>query len=166
MVSPLFWARSAGSSPDAAAASARKRGRVGRRPRSHDSEGAPGPRSTARRRAPLACVVGSRVYAFFFFSAAGAGGAVAWRHVYLQGLPPDQVPACGPGLGYMLDNFPLGDALKMVFTGSGECANIDWQFLGLSMPTWVLIAVLGLGGLGIWNNFRATSAPLPVDTSR
>ena len=53
-----------------------------------------------------------------------------------------------------IDNFPLGDALEMVFTGSGECANIDWQFLGLSMPTWVLIGVIGLGGAGIWNNLR------------
>ena len=82
------------------------------------------------------------------------GIIVAGRHVWLQNLPPDEVPSCGPGLGYMLDNFPLGDALKMVFTGSGECANVDWQFLGLSMPTWVLIAVAGLGGVGIWNNLR------------
>ena len=82
------------------------------------------------------------------------GIVVAGRHVWLQNLPPDEVPSCGPGLGYMLDNFPLGDALTMVFTGSGECATVDWQFLGLSMPTWVLIAIIGLGGIGVWNNLR------------
>ena len=82
------------------------------------------------------------------------GIVVAGRHVWLQNLPPDEVPSCGPGLGYMLDNFPLGDALKMVFTGSGECATVDWQFLGLSMPAWVLIAIIGLGGMAIWNNLR------------
>ncbi len=86
------------------------------------------------------------------FTAAGAGVA-AW-HIRLQHLPPDNVPSCGPGLNYMLDNFPLGDALKMVFRGSGECASIDWQLLGLSMPAWVLIALLAVGGMGVWNNLR------------
>ena len=86
----------------------------------------------------------------------GGIGVAGW-HIWLQNLPPDEVPSCGPGLGYMLDNFPLGDALKMVFTGSGECATVDWQFLGLSMPTWVLIGIIGLGGLGAWNNLRKQS---------
>lgn len=95
-----------------------------------------------------------RVYLGLFGLSVIGGIVVAGRHVWLQSLPPDQVPSCGPGLGYMLDNFPLGDALKMVFTGSGECANIDWQFLGLSMPTWVLIGVVGLGVAGFWNNLR------------
>jgi disulfide bond formation protein DsbB len=54
----------------------------------------------------------------------------------------------------MLDNFPLGDALKMVFTGSGECATVDWLFLGLSMPAWLLIAIVGLATAGFWNNLR------------
>jgi disulfide bond formation protein DsbB len=73
----------------------------------------------------------------------GIGGLVgigiAGRHVWMQGLPPDEVPACGPGLDYMLDQFPLAETLKMVFTGSGSCATIDWQFLGFSMPFWSLV---------------------------
>ena len=99
---------------------------------------------------------GTRVYSGLITVAAGAGIGVASRHVYLQGLPPDQVPSCGPSLDYMLDAFPLGEALKMVFTGSGECANIVWQFLGLSMPAWVVISVSILGACGIWNNLRRT----------
>ena len=99
--------------------------------------------------------MGGRVYGGLVFLAAAAGAAVAGRHVYLQNLPPDQVPACGPGLGYMLEAFPMAQALKMVFSGSGECANIDWSFLGLSMPAWVLICVVVLGLGGIWNNARA-----------
>ncbi len=94
------------------------------------------------------------VYAVLASLSAVAGAGVAGWHVRLQHLPPDNVPSCGPGLNYMLDNFPLGEALKMVFTGSGECANIDWQLLGLSMPAWVLIAVLAVGGMGVWNNLR------------
>jgi disulfide bond formation protein DsbB len=81
--------------------------------------------------------------------AAGAGIAVAGRHVWLQHLPPDKVPDCGPGLEYMLDAFPLSQTVRMVFTGSGECARVDWSFLGLSMPAWTLFwfVVLALGAL-------------------
>ena len=98
--------------------------------------------------------VGRRVYAVLIVLAAGAGVGVAGRHVWLQNLPADQVPSCGPGFEYILDSFPLADALKMIFTGSGECASIDWQFLGLSMPAWVLIAVGITGLFGVWNNLR------------
>lgn len=99
---------------------------------------------------------GLRVYAGLIAIAAAAGAGVAGRHVWLQNLPPDKVPACGPGFGYIIDSFPLSDALKLIFTGSGECATIDWSFLGLSMPTWVLICVAMLGVAGLWNNLRAS----------
>jgi len=99
---------------------------------------------------------GRRVYATGILLAAGAGAGVAGRHVWLQNLPPDKVPSCGPGFDYILESFPLADALKMIFSGSGECASIDWQFMGLSMPAWVVIAVLLTGVFGIWNNLRKT----------
>lgn len=86
--------------------------------------------------------------------AAAGGAAVAGRHVWLQHLPADKVPSCGPGLDYMLEAFPFADALKMVFAGSGECASVSWSWLGLSMPEWVLLAVIGLAGLAFWNNLR------------
>jgi disulfide bond formation protein DsbB len=85
---------------------------------------------------------------------AAAGAGIAGRHVWLQSLPPDRVPACGPGLDYMIDSFPLSEAMRLVFSGSGECAVADWHFLGLSMPAWVLISVAILGMLGVWNNLR------------
>ncbi|HEX6929887.1 MAG TPA: disulfide bond formation protein B [Gammaproteobacteria bacterium] len=97
---------------------------------------------------------GRRVYAALLALAAAAGGAVSAWHIHLQNLPPDQVPSCGPGLDYMLDVFSFGETLRMVFTGSGECAVVDWSFLGLSMPAWVLIAFAALGIFGAWNNFR------------
>lgn len=97
---------------------------------------------------------GRRVYAALLVIAAGSGIGVAGRHVWLQSLPPDQVPSCGPGFEYIIDAFPLADALKMIFTGSGECAEIDWQFLGLSMPAWVLICFVILGSFAVWNNLR------------
>ncbi|MEQ9563214.1 MAG: disulfide bond formation protein B [Woeseiaceae bacterium] len=99
---------------------------------------------------------GRYVFAFLVSLAALTGAGIAGWHVRLQNLPADEVPSCGAGLDYMLESFPLSDVLKMVFTGSGECASIDWQFLGLSMPAWVLIAVLAIGTFGTWNNLRKT----------
>jgi len=95
-----------------------------------------------------------RVYAVLIGLVALAGAAVAARHVYLQYLPPDKVPECGPGLEFMLRTLPLNEALRKAFTGSGECAEIDWTFLGLSMPVWVLAWFLGLGALGAAVNWR------------
>ena len=95
-----------------------------------------------------------RIYAALLFAAAAAGAGVSGRHLWLQSLPPERVPACGPGLDYMLESFPLAEMLQTVLSGSGECAQVDWRFLGLAMPAWVLICVTGLGILGVWNNWR------------
>jgi disulfide bond formation protein DsbB len=76
------------------------------------------------------------------------------RHLWLQSLPPDQVPACGPGLDYMLDVFGLTETLSMVFSGSGECAEVVWSLFGLSMPAWVLICFVTLGVGGLFFNWR------------
>ena len=97
---------------------------------------------------------GRFVYAFMLGLVALTGAGIAGWHARLQRLPADEVPACGPGLDYMLDTFPIGETLKMVFTGSGECADIVWEFIGISMPGWVLIWMIGLGGAAIWNNLR------------
>ncbi|NND60667.1 MAG: disulfide bond formation protein B [Gammaproteobacteria bacterium] len=101
---------------------------------------------------------GKYIHALFFVLAAGAGVAVAGRHVYLQSLPPGEAPACSMmSLDFMLGSFPLLEVLQRVFTGSGECAEIDWQFLGLSMPAWVLIWFVILGVAGIFNTLRDDS---------
>lgn len=96
----------------------------------------------------------ARAYGGLGLVVAIVGGAIAARHVYLQSLPPEAVPACGPGLDYMLDAFPLFEALGMVFTGSGECADVNWSFAGLSMPAWVLIWFVLLGALVVAANFK------------
>jgi disulfide bond formation protein DsbB len=77
---------------------------------------------------------GRRVYAALCGLAAWGGAAVAARHVWLQHLPPDQVPECGPSLDYMLENLPFNDTLSIVLAGDGNCATIDWTFLGFSIP--------------------------------
>jgi protein dithiol:quinone oxidoreductase len=98
---------------------------------------------------------GARVYAALLAVVGATGIGVAARHVWLQNLPPDLVPACGPGLDFMLDAFPLFEVLEVVLTGSGECADIDWSLLGLTMPAWVLIALTLLTAFGVAANLRS-----------
>ena len=98
---------------------------------------------------------GSRIYAALVFVTAGFGVGVAGWHVYLQSLPADRVPGCGPGFEYIMENFALFDALSLIFQGSGECADVVWSLLGMSMPTWVIIGLGGLGIAGIYNNLRS-----------
>ena len=98
--------------------------------------------------------VGARVYGAFAGLVAACGVAIAGWHVYLQNLPSDVVPSCGPGFEYIMSNFALFDALGMIFQGSGECAEVLWRLFGLSMPTWVAIGLGGLGIAGVWNGFR------------
>jgi protein dithiol:quinone oxidoreductase len=98
--------------------------------------------------------LGRRVYAVLLSLAALATIGIALRHLYIQSLPPDSVPACGASLDFMLKVFSLSEVLVKVLTGSGECAKVTWTFLGLAMPAWVLISVLVLGSFGLWVNLR------------
>ncbi len=97
---------------------------------------------------------GRRIYAALIALAALGTILVAGRHLYIQSLPPGSVPACGASLDFMLKIFSLSEVLTRVFSGSGECAKIEWQFLGLAMPAWVFIVSLALGAGGIWANLR------------
>ncbi len=90
------------------------------------------------------------------FAMAGAGVAI-W-HVRMQYLPASEVPACNSmDLSYMLEAFPLHKVIEKVFAGSGECAKIDWVFLGISMPGWTLIWYLILGGAALYAGFKRRS---------
>jgi len=79
------------------------------------------------------------------------GASVSARHVWLQHLPPEEVPECSPGLEYVFQHFPLADTIKLMLTGTGECAKVDWTLLGLAIPSWALIAFLGLAGLAVFS---------------
>jgi len=98
--------------------------------------------------------LGLRLIGLLTIIAAAAGLAVSGRHVWLQGLPEDEVPACGPGLDYMLDTFPLAETLDMVLQGSGECAEVSWRLLGLSMPGWMLVIFSAFILFGLWLGLR------------
>ena len=96
---------------------------------------------------------GARVYGALIGLGALGGVLVAARHVWIQAQPPGTVAACGADLNYLLDIMPVTEVVTKVLTGSGECGAVDWTFLGLSMPWWVLIALTALGAWGIAANF-------------
>lgn len=109
---------------------------------------------------------GAVVYSVLLFVMAGMGAAIAGRQVWLQHLPPDKVPACGPGLEYMLERFPLSDALQKIFAGSGECAEAGWRFLGLTIAGWSLLWFVLLGALAVYVALRAPRAAPGGQTAR
>ncbi len=88
---------------------------------------------------------GAKVYSVLIALFALGGVAVASRHIWLQHLPKDQVPACGPGLDYMLQHFPMAEVWQELMHGSGECAAKGWTFLTLGIPEWSLLWYVVLG---------------------
>jgi disulfide bond formation protein DsbB len=98
---------------------------------------------------------GAVVYSALAAIIALIGGGIAARQVWLQSLPKDKVPACGPGLEYMLDRFPLAQAMQKILAGSGECAEAGWRFLGLTIAGWSLVWFVVLGAFAIYIALRA-----------
>jgi disulfide bond formation protein DsbB len=82
--------------------------------------------------------------------AALIGAGLSIRHLWIQNKPEEEVPECGPGLSYIFENFPLINTLKLMLSGTGECAEVLWTFLGISIPGWTLVAFLFLGAMSLW----------------
>ena len=97
----------------------------------------------------------SRVYSFFISLFAIAGIWISGRQIWLQGLPEDEVPLCGPPLEYIIDVFPFADVLNALFMGDGNCAEIPWQFLGLSMAGWSFIWFLVIFFLSVISHIKS-----------
>ena len=89
--------------------------------------------------------IGARIYSISIALISLSGVAVASRHIWIQHLPKDQVPGCGPGLEYMLQNFPMSEVWQELLHGSGECAAKGWTFLTLGIPEWSLVWYVLLG---------------------
>jgi len=95
---------------------------------------------------------GARLYGGVIALFAAIGIAVAGRHVWLQHLPPEKRPACGPALDYLLSAFGPIEGLSRVLRGSGECGVVDWTLLSFSIPEWTLAAFIVFA---VWAVFLA-----------
>ncbi|MEP3351411.1 MAG: disulfide bond formation protein B [Marinomonas sp.] len=78
-----------------------------------------------------------------------SGAALAVRHLYLQNIPADQLPACLPGLSYMFEVFPWQEIMQAMIMGTGECGDVVWTFLGLSIPGWTLVAFVSMAIINV-----------------
>lgn len=96
---------------------------------------------------------GRRAYAVFGIISALLGAAFASRQLWLQSLPADQVPACGPSLAYIFEEFPLMEAFKLLLQGDGNCAHVD-KIFGMSLAFWTLAAFIGLALVNLYQAIR------------
>ncbi|MBN1378598.1 MAG: disulfide bond formation protein B [Gammaproteobacteria bacterium] len=97
-------------------------------------------------------ILGRKIYAVLAMLPNFSGIVTASRHVWLQSLPIEKVPECGPGIDYIMEVFSLFDALQIIFSGSGECAEVQWTLLGLTIPGWTLVAFIAMMGV-LWFQF-------------
>lgn len=93
-------------------------------------------------------------YAVLLALFAVAGGGVAVRHSWLQHFPPLR-ETCGTDLEFLLNTFPLTQALPKIFAGTGSCSKVDWSLLGLSIPEWALVWYVAFAAGAIWLAFFA-----------
>jgi len=100
-------------------------------------------------------VAGARVYGVAIGIVSLATAVTAGRHVWIQMQPPGSVPGCGADLAFMLDVLPVMQVIIKVFKAGGECAKVDFSFLGVSMPGWVLVFAIVVGAVGVWGNWKA-----------
>ena len=98
---------------------------------------------------------GRGTFGVLALAAGSAGGYIAGKHVWLTTLPPDQVPECGPPLGFIWETNSFTQTISKVLNGSGECAKVDWDLLGLSMPAWSLVWFLLLTTWAVYAGYRS-----------
>ena len=96
---------------------------------------------------PLA--TGARIYAGFVVLFALTGAGIAGRHSFLQRFP-NPATSCGVELEFLLENFPLAQALPKIFGGTGECSKVSWKFLGISIPEWALLWFVAFAAIAVW----------------
>jgi disulfide bond formation protein DsbB len=98
--------------------------------------------------------IGARLYGAIIALAALGGAAVAARHVWLQHIPAEQRPSCGPGLDYLLSTFGPLESFSRILRGSGECGVVDWTFLGLSIPELTLPSFIAFAAWAVFLALR------------
>lgn len=100
--------------------------------------------------------VAGKIHGIWLFLLACGGAALSIRHLYLQNLPKGTVTNCGQDFYALVESTPVGEVVKTMVFGTGECGEIQWTMFGLSIPGWTLIAFIALGVWGLFHNaFRA-----------
>lgn len=100
-----------------------------------------------------------RGYGMLMIAFAIVGVGLATRQLYLQWLPPEHAPACLPGIEYLVDILPMNELINIMFKGTGDCAKVQWHFLGLTIPGWTLLTFIGYGLFGVLELIRKHDVP-------
>lgn len=84
------------------------------------------------------------IYPLISALCATVGGGFALRQLWLQSLPADQVPSCGPDLAYMIEEVteydaPISQLLAAMASGTGDCAVVHDVIPVMSIPGWALL---------------------------
>lgn len=93
---------------------------------------------------------GRRVYGGFMAFFAVLGGGVAANHTWVQYFPPENSGCVAGDLHYLVNTFSFAQAWPKIFAGSGECSEVKWRFLALSIPEWALVGFVGLLLFGLF----------------
>lgn len=97
---------------------------------------------------------GQKIYAGLGLLGAVGGSYFSAKQLWLQNLPEDNIPTCGPPVDYLFDVFPASEVITMLIRGDGNCAKVQWDLLGVSMPGWVLLMFVAMAGVGIFQLLR------------
>ena len=97
---------------------------------------------------------GNKIYAGLSLLSSVTGAYFSAKQLWLQSLPEENIPSCGPPVEYLFDAFPMSEVLAMLVRGDGNCAKVQWEFLSISMPGWVLISFIILSLLGLYQLLR------------
>lgn len=97
---------------------------------------------------------GNKIYAGLGLLSSVTGAYFSAKQLWLQSLPEENIPSCGPPVEYLFDAFPMSEVLAMLLRGDGNCAKVQWEFLYISMPGWVLISFIILSLLGLYQLLR------------
>ena len=82
-----------------------------------------------------------KIFISIIFLSIIVGMLLASRQLYLQSLPAELVPSCAPDIDYLISTLPFLEVIILAFTGDGNCAEVLWTFLGISIPGWVFISL-------------------------
>lgn len=92
---------------------------------------------------------GRRVYAALLALWAFAGAVVASRHVWLL-RHPDSFECGVSAEERFLNALPIAKWWPAMFEANGDCANIKWRFMTLTIPDWSLILFLTIAVIAIY----------------
>jgi disulfide bond formation protein DsbB len=80
------------------------------------------------------------------------GAAAAGYQLWLQHYMASTLATCLPPLAYLLSAFPPAEAFSLILKNPAGCNDIQWIFMGLSLPAWTSVSFVGFGVLGYVSN--------------